>query len=150
MSNYPTAIHRLVALAQAGTYPNAIIRLKSGWVAMAERQSVEGYCLLFSDPVARDLNSLNELARTQYCLDMARVGDALLAVTGALRINYETWGNLDPALHTHIVPRYAHEPPEQRVMPICKAYDAKLARPFDAQGDREFIERMRAFLSPYA
>ena len=150
MSNYPTAIHRCVALAQAGTYANAIIRLKSGWVMMAERQSVEGYCLLFSDPVAQSLNSLSELERTQYCLDMARVGDALLALTGAAKINYETWGNLDPALHTHIVPRYADEPEEQRVMPICKAYDPTRARLFEVQRDREFIERMRAFLTPYA
>ena len=29
--------------------------------------------------------------RIQYCLDTIVVGDAALAVTGALRINYETW-----------------------------------------------------------
>ena len=149
MTSYPTPIHKFVALAQAGQYPNAIIRLKSGWVMAAEKQTVEGYCLLFSDPVAKDLNSLAQAERVQYALDTIRVGDALLAITGATRINYETWGNLDPALHTHIVPRYAHEVAEKRVLPVCKAYDPATARAFDPVRDREFVERMRAFLAPH-
>ena len=149
MTSYPTPIHKFVALAQDGQYPNAIIRLKSGWVMAAEKQTVEGYCLLFSDPVVKDLNSLADAERAQYALDTIRVGDALLAITGATRINYETWGNLDPALHTHIVPRYSHEAAEKRVLPVCKAYDSALARAFDPLCDREFVERMRAFLSPY-
>src|SRR4051812_43329829 len=132
MASYPTPIHKFVALAREGLYPNAIIRLKSGWVIAAEKQTVEGYCLLFPDPVVKDLNSLNDAERVQYALDTARVGDALLAVTGAVRINYEIWGNLDPALHTHIVPRYAHEAAEKRVLPVCKAYDPATARAFDA------------------
>jgi diadenosine tetraphosphate (Ap4A) HIT family hydrolase len=61
--------------------------------------------------------------RAQYCLDAARAGDALLAVTSAYRINYETWGNLDPALHTHIVPGYRDEPEPQRFQPVCVGYD---------------------------
>lgn len=149
MTNYPTAIHRLVDLAHKGANPNAIIRLKSGWVMAAEKQVVEGYCLLFSDPVVKDLNSLNEAERAQYCLDTIRIGDALLAITGARRINYETWGNLDPALHTHIVPRFSNESDDKRVLPICKAYDPAQARPFDSVRDKVFIERMRAYLAPF-
>ena len=41
---------------------------------------------------------------------MATIGDALLEVTGAFRINYEILGNLEPALHAHIIPRYLNEP----------------------------------------
>jgi hypothetical protein len=41
---------------------------------------------------------------------MGRVGDALLAVTGALRINYAIFGNVEPALHAHMFPRLADEP----------------------------------------
>jgi diadenosine tetraphosphate (Ap4A) HIT family hydrolase len=41
---------------------------------------------------------------------MAMVGDALLEVTGAYRINYAIAGNTDPFLHAHIVPRYLTEP----------------------------------------
>ena len=48
---------------------------------------------------------------------MALVGDALLEVTGAYRINYAILGNTDPALHAHIVPRFLTEPDEYRKGP---------------------------------
>ena len=41
---------------------------------------------------------------------MSTIGDALLEVTDAFRINYAIMGNSDPALHAHIVPRYMSEP----------------------------------------
>ena len=145
-----TVIHERVHLANSGTHPSAILRLRSGWVVVADTQPVRGYCLLLSDPVVRDLNSLDEAGRAQYCLDMIRVGDALLHVNGALRINYETWGNLDPALHTHIVPRYADEPADRRVLPVCRGYDVGASRRFDPVEDAEFVRKMREFLKPFA
>jgi diadenosine tetraphosphate (Ap4A) HIT family hydrolase len=45
---------------------------------------------------------------------MTLVGDALMASTAALRINYAMFGNLEPALHAHIFPRYVDEPPATR------------------------------------
>jgi diadenosine tetraphosphate (Ap4A) HIT family hydrolase len=145
-----TVIHQSVALANAGKHPSAIIRLKSGWVVAADTQPVDGYCLLLSDPVVKDLNALPEAARAQWALDMTRVGDALLHVKGALRINYETWGNLDPALHTHIVPRYANEPEDKRVKPVVVGYDPKLSRNFGTAEDKIFVEKMRDYLAEYA
>jgi len=48
---------------------------------------------------------------------MTLLGDALLKVTGATRINYEILGNSEPELHAHLFPRYAHEPEERRTKP---------------------------------
>ena len=45
---------------------------------------------------------------------MTLIGDALLEVTGANRINYGIMGNPDPFLHTHIVPRNLTEPEKFR------------------------------------
>lgn len=145
-----TVIHERVALANDGKHPNAIIRLKSGWVVAGDTQPLDGYCLLLSDPVAPNLNSLNEAERAQYCLDMIRVGDALLKIKGAARINYETWGNLDPALHTHIVPRYLNEPEDKRTKPAITVYDWKNAKPFDPTEQKDFITQMREYLQPFA
>lgn len=39
----------------------------------------------------------------------AVIGDALLDVTKAHRINYEILGNSEPELHAHIFPRYEDE-----------------------------------------
>jgi diadenosine tetraphosphate (Ap4A) HIT family hydrolase len=73
-----------------------------------------GYCLLLPDPVVPHLNALAPAMRGQFLADMALVGDALLAVTAGLRINYAIFGNVDPALHAHIFPRHAAEPEATR------------------------------------
>ncbi len=73
-------------------------------------QFLSGYCILLADPPISSLNDLPEHKRAEFLSDMAYIGDALLAVTGAYRINYAIAGNSDPFLHAHIVPRYMSEP----------------------------------------
>lgn len=143
----PNLIHERVAQARAGTNPHVICRLPSGWLVIGDVQPLPGYCLLLADPVVESLNVLDEAERVRYSLDVARIGDALLAVTGAERINYETWGNLEPALHTHITPRYASEPAAKRRMAPGRAYSRLFARKFDSRHDGEFMERMREVLT---
>jgi diadenosine tetraphosphate (Ap4A) HIT family hydrolase len=109
-----TAIHRMVERCRADQYPARVARLPSGWVVMAERQVFAGYCLLLPDPVVAHLNVLEEMARAQFLADMARLGDAVLAATGAVRINYAMFGNTEPALHAHVFPRRADEAPDIR------------------------------------
>src|SRR5580704_6445788 len=137
----PTAIHALVSAARAGD-ARVIAALPSGWVLFGERQFVRGYVLLLPDPVVADINCLDEPARAQFLLDMTRVGDALLAVAGALRINYAIFGNLEPALHAHIVPRYADEPAAMRSQHPW-AYDWKRAPQFDPAQDAELAGALR-------
>src|SRR5580692_616172 len=105
-----TAIHHQVVAAREGKNPRVVARLFCGWVVFGERQFVRGYVLLLPDPVVPTLNALGARERGQFLVDMARLGDALLKVTGALRINYAILGNLEPALHAHVIPRYVEEP----------------------------------------
>jgi diadenosine tetraphosphate (Ap4A) HIT family hydrolase len=109
-----TAIHILVSRCRAADYPSRVARMRSGWVVMGERQVFAGYCLLLPDPVVPHLNALGAERREQFLSDMARVGDAILAVTSALRINYAMFGNVEPALHAHVFPRFADEPAATR------------------------------------
>ncbi len=109
-----TAIHRMVAAAREGREPRVIARLYSGWAFFGERQFLRGYTLLLPDPVVPTLNALGSQQRATYLQDVARLGDAVLKVTGAARINYAILGNQEPALHTHVIPRYADEPDRLR------------------------------------
>jgi diadenosine tetraphosphate (Ap4A) HIT family hydrolase len=109
-----TLIHSLVEGCRAGQLQTCVAKLQSGWVIMGERQVFAGYCLLLPDPVVPDLNALDSGARSRFLLDMSVVGDALLQITGAVRINYAIYGNLEPALHAHIFPRGAQEPEASR------------------------------------
>ena len=120
-----TAIHGIVERCRTASYPAAVVRLRSGWVVMGERQVLPGYCLLLPDPVVPHLNALPPASRAEFLADMAAVGDALLAVTPSQRINYAIYGNVDPALHAHIFPRAAAEPPATRgAQPWALDWDA--------------------------
>ena len=105
-----TAIHTQVIAAREGRDPRVIARLFSGWAVFGAQQFVRGYALLLPDPVVPNLNSLGARERIAFLSDMSRLGDALLKVTGATRINYAIFGNQDPALHAHVIPRYLDEP----------------------------------------
>lgn len=142
-----TLIHERVEQARAGTNPTVICRVRSGWVVLGDSQFLRGYSLLLPDPVVADLNALSVEARSQFLLDMAAIGDALLHVTDAHRINYAILGNTDPALHVHIHPRYLWEPEEKSGGPIW-LYERALLRsnPFDAQRDRPLMDSIKAYL----
>lgn len=139
-------IAKRVIAARNGNNPFVIGRMKSGWLVIGETQPLHGYCQLLADPIVSSLNDLKGEARAQYLLDVVAVGDALLNVTQACRINYETWCNLAPSLHTHIVPRYEHEPEDKRVKPASIAYDYGKSSPFDPEQDRPFMDAMRVAL----
>ncbi|GAP23239.1 hypothetical protein QMA67_04075 [Gluconobacter japonicus] len=136
-------IAKRVIAARSGNNPFVIGRMKSGWLVLGETQPLPGYCQLLADPIVSSLNDLQGEARAQYLLDMAAAGDALLAVTGASRINYETWCNLAPSLHTHIVPRYVSEEEDKRIKAASIAYDYAAARPFSLEQDKAFMDAMR-------
>ncbi|KAA8554236.1 HIT family protein [Pseudomonas marginalis] len=135
-----------VEQARNGTNDKVICRMPSGWAVMGDVQFLPGYCLLLPDPVVASLNDLDADARAIYLLDMARIGDAVLQASGALRMNYEILGNSEPELHCHIFPRYASEPDDKRKMPVW-FYDWKNALPYaeDVHGElRKAIAQLLA------
>jgi diadenosine tetraphosphate (Ap4A) HIT family hydrolase len=104
------SVAKQVESARAGLEPALICQVSSGWVVLCRMQYLRGYCILLPDPLVPSLNDLTQQQRATYLCDMAIVGDALLEVIGAYRINYAIMGNSDQALHSHIVPRYLTEP----------------------------------------
>ena len=108
---------------------------------LGDPQILPGYCLLLPDPVVPHLNVLAGAARAAFLADMARLGDAVLAVTSAERINYEILGNVEPALHAHVIPRYAWEPPERRRTAVW-LHDWASAPPFDERVHGQLRDRI--------
>ena len=136
-----TAIHEQVNEARAGRNPRVIARFYSGWAVFGERQFVRGYALLLPDPVVANLNALDAHDRGAFLTDMARLGDALLKVTAALRINYAIFGNEEPALHAHVIPRYPDEPEELRTTHPW-AYDWQAAPAFERAAYADLAESL--------
>ncbi len=145
--NAETAIHALVRQCRAGLLQSCVAPVESGWVVMAERQVLRGYCLLLPDPVVAHLNVLHEPARAAFLRDMAALGDALIAATGAIRINFAMFGNLEPALHAHAFPRYADEPVQTRTAQPW-ALDWTAAPVYSAQEHGALKQSIAAALAP--
>ena len=140
-----TIIHQYVAAAAAGKLARLVARLPSGWAVLGDPQILPGYCVLLPDPVLPDLNALTEDERARFLHDMARLGDAILAVTRAERINYDILGNVEPALHAHVVPRYAWEPPERRRTAVW-LHDWSAAPPFSPERDQPLAAALARWL----
>ena len=134
-----------VELARRGANDAVICRLPSGWAVIGDVQFLPGYCLLLADPVVASLNDLADARRAEFLRDMARLGDAILRVTSADRINYEILGNSEPELHAHVFPRYATEPPDLRRRPAW-FYDWAAAPQYDAETHTGMRNALRAAL----
>ncbi len=145
MNDVETAIHRRVAALRTGGDPTVVARLPSGWAVMGDPQVMDGYCLLLPDPVVPHLNALAGPARERFLADMARLGDAVLAATGAVRINYAMFGNVEPALHAHVFPRYTDEPEALRTANPW-GYDWAAAPRFDPARDGGLLAAIRGRL----
>jgi diadenosine tetraphosphate (Ap4A) HIT family hydrolase len=145
-ANARTAIHRIVERCRSGDYPAAVAKLPSGWVIMGECQVLAGYCLLLPDPVVDHLNALSGAARARFLADMALTGDAVLACTGAMRVNYAVFGNVEPALHAHVFPRRANEPAETRTAQPW-ALDWSAAPTYSDAEYGELKNRLAAYLA---
>ena len=121
-----------------------VCQVVSGWVVLCRMQYLRGYCILLPDPVVPSLNDLTLEQRAAYLCDMSLVGDVLLEVTGAYRINYAIMGNSDQVLHSHIVPRYHSEPDEFRLnVPWSYPQETIDSVLFDCERDRELMHQLR-------
>jgi len=140
-----TLIHRRVADCRQDKNPKTIARVRSGWAVLGDVQFLRGYSLLLPDPVVVDLNAMSREKREMYLYEMSVIGDALLAVTDAYRINYEILGNTEAALHAHIFPRYQSEPENLRRIPVW-SYDWKNTPRFDYSRDQSLMEQLANYL----
>ncbi|HEY6126153.1 MAG TPA: HIT domain-containing protein [Steroidobacteraceae bacterium] len=143
---FETAIHRRVNEARAGRDNTVLGRCASGWAVFGHQQFVQGYLLLLPDPVVPDLNSLTPERRSQFLLDMSHLGDALVRTTSPLRVNYAIFGNVEPALHAHVIPRYRNEPAHLRTQHPW-AYDWNAAPAFDAVTLGPLVKSLRTELA---
>ena len=116
--------------------------MHSGWVVLGDVQFLKGYSLLLPDPVVGHLNALGAEDRRTLLYEASVVGDVLLELTSAVRINYEILGNLEPALHVHVFPRFADEPAELRTRPVWY-YDWGAAPRFDLERDAPLMQAIR-------
>jgi diadenosine tetraphosphate (Ap4A) HIT family hydrolase len=92
--------------------------------------------------VVPHLNALEPPLQQAFLADTARIGQAVQDITDAVRINYAIFGNVEPALHAHVLPRFADEPEAMRTANPW-GYDWNAARRFDADRDGALLVALR-------
>lgn len=118
-----------------------LAKMRSGWAVIGDTQFLPGYCVLLSDvDGAFHLTDLTGADRADFLLDMALLGEALMAACNGLdpsftRVNYEILGNTDRYLHAHLFPRYDWEPPELLSHPVWRYPQDRWTSPRDAYSE---------------
>jgi diadenosine tetraphosphate (Ap4A) HIT family hydrolase len=123
-----------------------VAKLEASWVMADEAGPMPGYCWV---PLRRHAVELHELEQDEaaaYMRDLQRVAEAVQAITGAVKLNYEIHGNTVPHLHTHIFPRYRGDRFEGR--PINPREVDELV--YGAGEFEGFRAQLRARLTPRA
>jgi len=142
-----TLIHQRVASADRGENPTVICRMRSGYLVLSDKQTPRGWCILLAAPVAAHLDDLDENREADFLTDMAAAGRVVKQVTGAYRINYSIFGNVDPVLHAHIQPRFADEPQALRSQPLWTIWQHLDSVPFDLNRDAPLMAEIRKGLA---
>lgn len=89
---------------------------------------------------AADLAHLTDEESIGYCLDLRRVAMALYNHYHPLILNYETWGNGLPHIHTHITPRYLNDPAPGRPFPRTHETPSEKVPEVDLLNDVEALK----------
>jgi diadenosine tetraphosphate (Ap4A) HIT family hydrolase len=85
---------------------------ESPWVVafLVRRDIQRGYAIVSCRPHVIEPFDLPPEDAAAYWTDVMRVARAIYTHFSPKKLNYETWGNGEPHLHTHIVPRYEVDP----------------------------------------
>ena len=145
----PGLFQRRVDALRRNQDPRLLARLPGGWAVLSDRQPtpIIGCCMLIPDPVVSSVNDLEPDARSAFMNDLVRLGDAVLKVTAAERVNYLILCNQVPELHGHVIPRFGDEVSEARRQGPFEAYDFAHASPVDPLGVHAgLIEELRIAL----
>jgi diadenosine tetraphosphate (Ap4A) HIT family hydrolase len=128
--NWPELIRGVGCGMCQGDRPEADqfgIRILEGTYSDAYLQRADvqrGYTLVIWR--GRHVNEPTELDETEaagYWAEVLTVARALIAMYKPLKMNYETLGNSQPHLHTHLVPRYSEDPRPGQPFPLAAQQD---------------------------
>ncbi len=119
---------------------------ESQWtIAYLRRYNIQrGYAIVTCRAHVVEPFELPDAEAAAYWADILRVGRALHAYLQPKKLNYETWGNGEPHLHTHVVPRYEVDPHPGGGFPFWTIHDPPLIADDELARD---VAALRALLS---
>lgn len=125
-----------------GTPASLVVTLPSGHLVAPVRACLPGYCCLIHRRHVVEWHDLDAAEATAFDADLRRVSAAVPHLTGAVKINIASFGNLVPHLHVHICPRRPGDRFEGRPLDPGDAADVYAPGEHDS-----FVAKLRASLS---
>lgn len=81
-------------------------KMRAGTLYLFRDQAHRGRCALALGSHKKELCELDEAERNAYCADLAAASGAIKKLWGCTKINLGSYGDTNPHLHFHIVPKY--------------------------------------------
>jgi diadenosine tetraphosphate (Ap4A) HIT family hydrolase len=137
-----------IAMFERGGSPYLVAEMETGYVALGDNQTYEGYTYFLCKRCVPELHELEPEFRDAFLRDMATVAEAVFRAFAPRKLNYEMLGNSEPHLHWHLIPRYADDPlPAWPVWSNAEyTKDALGAPPAGAERIEPLREKLRAEL----
>ena len=79
--------------------------MKAGTLYLFKDQAHKGRCALALKSHKKELCECDEQERNDYCADLAAASGAIKKLWGCTKINLGSFGDSNPHLHFHIVPK---------------------------------------------
>ena len=104
------SICRRVALWRDASNPYFIHEFEHSIFIVGDHQFHRGYSLLLLKEHVRELHELTAPVQVELFRELMHAGRALVDTFKPWKMNYSCYGNLDPHIHWHLIPRYDSEP----------------------------------------
>jgi diadenosine tetraphosphate (Ap4A) HIT family hydrolase len=99
-----------VARAREGGDPYVIAEMEHSYFVVGDHQFHRGYALVLLKEHVREPFELSSRVQREHFAEVMRAATALQATFQPWKLNYSCYGNVEPHVHWHIVPRYEDDP----------------------------------------
>jgi diadenosine tetraphosphate (Ap4A) HIT family hydrolase len=99
-----------VALAGEGRNPYLIAEMDHSYFVVGDHQFHQGYALVLLKEHVREPFELSPDVQREHFREVMRAAEAINATFQPRKMNFSCYGNAEPHVHWHIVPRSENDP----------------------------------------
>jgi diadenosine tetraphosphate (Ap4A) HIT family hydrolase len=99
-----------VALAKEGRNPHLIAEMDYTFFVVGDHQFHEGYAVVLLKEHVREPFDLAPHVQREHFAEVMRAAQALQRTFQPWKLNFSCYGNAEPHVHWHVVPRYEGDP----------------------------------------
>jgi len=99
-----------VSSAKSGENPYLIAEMEHSYFVVGDHQFHDGYTLVLLKEHVREPFDLPPHVQQEHFREVMRAAEAINATFHPVKMNFSCYGNAEPHVHWHIVPRYEDDP----------------------------------------